>query len=73
MARRQAANATFVIYIFKNKFLLFNYFYGPCMSYTTGSSAARPPLTAHPFRHVGHSSRFPAPLAGSGLPTIRAQ
>ena len=46
--------------------------YGPCMSYTTGSSAARPPLATHFFRHVGHSSRFPTPLARSGLPTSPA-
>jgi hypothetical protein len=37
------------------------------MSYTTVSSTARPPLTTQSFRHGGHSSRFPAPLAGSGL------
>ena len=35
-------------------------------------TAARPPLTTHPLRHVGHSSRFPAPLPGSGLLTSHA-
>ena len=40
------------------------------MSYTSGSSAARPPSTTHSFRHA---TRYQALLSGSGLPTILAQ
>jgi hypothetical protein len=32
-----------------------------------GSVRALPPLTVQGSRHFGHSSRFPAPLARSGL------